>query len=216
MKVILTGATGMVGEGVLLHCLKSNKVTEVLVIGRKHYDLQHPKLKELLVTDFMKAGEHADKLKGYDACFYCAGISSVGMNEKDYKLITYDTTLAFARTLLSVNPPMLFIYVSGKSTDSSEKGRLMWARVKGKTENDLSRLGFRAQYNFRPAVMIPVNGQKSVKPFLRFLSSVFKYILPGSTLKLEQVGEAMINTVLKSYPKNILEVDDIRKLSEAG
>lgn len=214
MNVIITGATGMVGEGVLLECLQNNKVQEILLVGRKPYDLQHPKLKELIVPDFLKIGDFANQLCGYNACFFCAGISSLGMNEENYRLITYDTTLAFAKTLRQQNPGMVFNYVSGASTDSSEQGRLMWARVKGKTENDLMKLGFKGQYNFRPAIMLPTKGQKSLKTSYKILGAIFKYILPKSTLKLSEVGKAMINTVLKGYHKQVLEVADIKLLSE--
>jgi nucleoside-diphosphate-sugar epimerase len=131
MKVIITGATGMVGEGVLLECLQNSAVTKVLIVGRRHYELHHPKLNELLIPDFLKTDEYRNQLAGYGACFYCAGISSIGMKETEYTKITYDTTIAFAKTLLEQNPKMVFNVVSGRSTDSSEKGRIMWARVKG-------------------------------------------------------------------------------------
>src|SRR5437868_2695343 len=163
MKVILTGATGMVGEGVLLECLDNPAVTEVLIVGRRHYDLTHPKLKELLVPDFLQIEKNATELKGYDACFFCAGISSVGMSEEKYTVITYDTTLAFAKAVLQQNPNMVFTFVTGRGTDSAEQGKSMWARVKGRTENALMKLGFRGQYNFRPGLMLPTKGQKSMK-----------------------------------------------------
>ena len=134
IKVIITGATGMVGEGVLWECLQNDAVGEVLMINRRPYEHQHPKLKELIVPDFFRLGAYADRISGYDACFFCAGVSSVGMNEEKYTRITYDTTLSFARALTTTNRDMVFTYVSGSHTDSSEKGRLMWARVKGKTE----------------------------------------------------------------------------------
>ncbi|WP_312482215.1 NAD-dependent epimerase/dehydratase family protein [Sphingobacterium multivorum] len=140
MKVIITGATGMVGEGVLLECLQNEKVTAVLSISRRTAAIQHPKLKELLVEDFTKLSLFRDAIAGYDACFYCAGVSSVGMKEDKYRYITYDTTLAFAKSLLEINSEISFIYVSGGSTDSTEQGKVMWARVKGKTENDLAKL----------------------------------------------------------------------------
>src|SRR5947208_2007730 len=163
IKVIVTGATGMVGEGVLLECLQNAKVSAVLMINRKHYELVHPKLKELIVPDFSQLHQFAEQINGYDACFFCAGISSVGMKEEKYKSITYDTTLSFAKTLLANNGNMVFTYVSGSGTDSSEKGRLMWARIKGKTENDLMKLPFRGEYNFRPGGMLPYPGQKNWK-----------------------------------------------------
>lgn len=204
----------MVGEGVLLECLDNPAVTEVLIVGRRHYDLTHPKLKEILVPDFLQIGKNANELSGYDACFYCAGISSIGMNEANYSKITYDTTLLFAKIVLNKNPNMVFNFVTGKSTDSSEQGKSMWARVKGKTENALMRLGFKQQYNFRPGLMLPTKGQKSMKTSYRVLAAILKYFMPRSTLTLKQVGQAMIHTVTKGYPKQVLEIDDIRKLAE--
>ena len=214
INVIITGATGMVGEGVLFECLSNDKVNEVLIVNRRHYDLQHSKLKELLVPDFFKLDEYTDSIKGYDACFFCAGISSVGMKEDKYRLITYDTTLAFAHAFLAANPNTVFTYVSGAQTDSTEKGRLMWARVKGKTENDLMKLPFRGVYNFRPGVMTPFEGQKNWKRAYRWIANVIKTIAPKSALTVQQVGRAMINAVIGGYPSQILEVKDIRKLAE--
>ena len=211
MKIILTGATGMVGEGVLMECIQNPKVSEILIVGRRKYDVDHPKVKQLLVPDFLKIENFSNDLKGYDACFFCAGISSVGMSEEKYTVITYDTTMVFAKTLLKENPNMVFNFVSGRSTDSTENGKLMWARVKGKTENDLQKLGFRGEYNFRPALMIPFKNQKSAKPIFKIMANVLKYVMPKATLTLKQVGEAMINLVEKPYPKTILEVEDIRK-----
>ncbi|MGA7351144.1 MAG: NAD-dependent epimerase/dehydratase family protein, partial [Acidobacteriaceae bacterium] len=153
MKVIITGATGMVGEGVMLECLENPAVDEVLLVSRRPYGASFPKLKECIVPDFMQLDAAVDQLKGYDACFFCAGVSSIGKSEADYTRITYDTTLHFAETVARVNPKMVFVYVSGMGTDSTEKGRMMWARVKGRTENALSRVGFRAVYSFRPGFM---------------------------------------------------------------
>lgn len=214
IKVIITGATGMVGEGVLFECLQNAAVSEILMINRRHYEMQHPKLKELIVPDFFKLEEFADQIIGYHSCFFCAGISSIGMKEDKFTRITYDTTLSFARTLLKYNPGISFTYVSGAQTDSTEKGRLMWARVKGKTENDLAKLPFKAEYNFRPGIMVPFPGQKNWKPLFKFLSKILKAVLPKSSLTLEEVGKAMINAVTKGYPKNILEVADIRQLAK--
>jgi uncharacterized protein YbjT (DUF2867 family) len=211
IKVIITGATGMVGEGVLFECLQNATVSEVLIINRKNYELSHPKLKELIVPDFFELNTFAEKIKGYDACFFCAGISSVGMNEDKYTRITYDTTLAFAKVLLQYNPNMVFTYVSGSHTDSSEKGRIMWARVKGKTENDLAKLGFKAEYNFRPGVMLPFAGQRNWSSVYKFIGKVLKVISPKSVLTISEVGKAMINCVTKGYNKNVLEISDIKK-----
>ena len=214
MKIIITGATGMVGEGVLLECLQNENISQVLMVSRKHYDLNHPKLKELTVPDFMKLEKHSEVLKGYDACFYCAGISSVGLKEPEYTHITYDITLHVAKVLVAFNPGMVFNFVSGGHTDSSEKGKLMWARVKGKTENELMKLPFKGQYNFRPGFMKPVKGQKNVKWFFRPVIWLFPYILPSQSLTLNEVGKAMINTVVKGYPRQILEIQDIKKLAK--
>lgn len=210
MKVVVTGATGMVGEGVLLECLENPAVKAVLMVNRKPAPLTHPKLKELIIPDFMNLETFDSQLAGYDACFYCAGISSVGMDETKYTQITYDTTIHFARKLATLNPDMVFNYVSGSHTDSSEKGRVMWARVKGKTENDLMKLPFKRVYNFRPGFMKPFKGQKNVKSLLKPLIFLFQILLPGQSLTLKQVGQAMINNVAKGYSKYILEIADIR------
>lgn len=214
IKVMITGATGMVGEGVLLECLQNGNVSEVLIVNRRHYEYQHPKLKELIVPDFFHLSQFAEDLKGYDACFFCAGVSSIGMKEDKYTYITYDTTLSFAKTFLTYNPDSVFTYVSGAQTDSSEKGRLMWARVKGRTENDLMKLPFKGVYNFRPGVMVPFEGQKNWKRSYRWLAKIIKAVAPKSVLGVQQVGLAMINATLVGYPSQILEVKDIRKLAE--
>jgi uncharacterized protein YbjT (DUF2867 family) len=214
IKVIITGATGMVGEGVLLECLQNEKVAEVLIVSRRHYEIQHPKLKELIVPDFFKMDQFAEKIKGYDACFFCAGVSSVGKKEELFTHLTYDTTLAFARSVLAVNANIVFTYVSGARTDSTEKGGMMWARVKGKTENDLAKLPFKAEYNFRPGVMKPFPGQKNWKPIVKLLVKIIQFISPKSVLTLQEVGRAMINAVTVGYRKNVLEVSDIRQLAK--
>ena len=215
IKVIITGATGMVGEGILFECLRNTGVAEVLIINRRHYELQHPKLKELIVPDFFKLDNYAEQVTGYDGCFFCAGISSVGMKEDKFRHITYDTTLAFAKSLLKANSSMVFTYVSGSQTDSTEKGRVMWARVKGKTENDLAALPFKAEYNFRPGVMLPFPDQKNWKTVYKWIVKFMRVLSPKSVLTMQQVGRAMINTVTKGYAKNILEIKDIRELAEA-
>lgn len=214
MKVIITGATGMVGEGVLFECLDNIAVTEVLIIGRKHYDKTHPKVKELIVKDFAEISSHATILKNYDGCFFCAGVSSVGENEESFTKKTYDFAVPFATALSQINPAMTFIYVSGNRTDSTENGKVMWARVKGRTENALMKLPFKGQYNFRPAIMTASKGQKKVRTIYKILGPIMAPFFPAKTLKLKQVGRAMINAVSKGYPKQILEVDDIIKLAE--
>ena len=214
IKVIITGATGMVGEGVLFECLQNSRVSDVLIINRRHYEMQHPKLKELIVPDFLKLSDFAANLKGYDACFFCAGISSVGMKEDKYARITYDTTIAVAKAVLEVNSNMVFTYVSGAQTDSSEKGRMMWARVKGKTENDLAKLSFKAEYNFRPGAMLPFPNQKNWKPLFKFLVKIIKLFSPKNVLSMHEVGLAMINAVTIGYDKNVLEIKDIKALAK--
>jgi len=213
MKIILTGATGMVGEGVLIECLENNAVTEVLMVNRRTFPMEHPKLKELIVPDFTKLENFEQQLTGYDGCFFCSGISSVGMNEEKYTLITYHTTMAFATALSRLNPGMVFTYVSGASTDSSEKGKLMWARVKGKTENDLMKLPFKGVYNFRPGVMKHFPQQNNVKSYFKPVITIFSFLFPKQVLTLKQVGQAMINAVSKGYPRHVLEINDIRDLA---
>ncbi len=213
LKIILTGATGMVGEGVLLECLENSAVEQVLSVSRRACGREHEKLRELLLPDFRELGAVEAELGGYDACFYCAGISSVGMNEADYTVVTYDTPLAFATTLARLNPGMTFVHVSGAATDSTEQGRLMWARVKGKAENALMRLPFKAVYNFRPSIMKPTPGQKRVKggyTLIRVAYAVLSLIFPG--MALCDVGRAMINAARFGAPKQVLEVPDMREL----
>lgn len=213
IKLIITGATGMVGEGVLFECLQNSRVAEVLIINRRHYEHHHSKLKELIVPDFFQLDKFSEDIKGYDACFFCAGVSSIGMKEDRYALLTYDTTLSFARTVLANNPGMVFTYVSGSQTDSSEKGRMMWARVKGKTENDLMKLPFKREYNFRPGVMLPFEGQKNWKRSYKFIAKAIGLIAPKKVLTIQEVGKAMINAVVIGYPKQVLEIPDIRELA---
>ncbi len=214
MKVIVTGATGMVGEGVLLECLQNDTVTAILMINRRSLAMQHPKLKEVIIPDFTQLEEFDNALSGYDACFFCAGISSIGMNEQQYTHITYTTTMAFAKKLAALNPAMVFTYVSGTHTDSTEKGRLMWARVKGKTENDLMKLPFRKAYNFRPGFMKPFKEQKNLKPIYRFLIPVLGLFIRKKALTLQQLGQAMIHAVNRGYPKQVLEIRDIQSLAK--
>ena len=214
LRVIITGATGMVGEGVLFECLENENISDVLLVSRRHYDVVHPKVKELLVPDFLNLADVTESLCGYDACFFCAGVSSVGMKEDRLTLMTYDTTLAFAKTVLGQNPRMVFTYVSGAKTDSTEKGRLMWARVKGKTENDLMKLPFKAEYNFRPGAMLPFNGQKNWNKAYRVIAKILRAVAPKSVLTMKEVGRAMINAVMHGYPKQVLEVSDIWQLAQ--
>jgi uncharacterized protein YbjT (DUF2867 family) len=214
IKVIITGTTGMVGEGVLLECLSNPKVAAVLSVSRRPTGLAHPKLKEYIVKDFLDLKEADAMLSGYDACFFCAGISSIGMKEPEYARITYDTTIHFAKILASQNPQMTFIYVSGAGTDSTEKGRLMWARVKGKTENDLQKLPFKKVHNFRPGFMKAVPGQKRTLKLYRafaWMYPVLKLLFPKSASTLKQVANAMIGCATTDVIKPVMEVSDINR-----
>ncbi|WP_042721771.1 NAD-dependent epimerase/dehydratase family protein [Flavobacterium sp. B17] len=213
IKVILTGATGMVGEGVLMECLENPDVSEILSVSRKSCGIKHAKLKEYIVSDFLAIDLNDENFRGYDAVFFCAGVSSIGMDEEEYTKITYDTTIHFAKAVLNKNPGMVFNYVSGAYTDKTESGKIMWARVKGKTENALKKLGFRDTYNFRPGFMKPVEGQKNVKWFFKPFIWFFPVVLPSKSLTLQEVGRAMINAVKKGYPTSTLEIKDIKNLA---
>jgi uncharacterized protein YbjT (DUF2867 family) len=217
-KVILTGATGMVGEGVLLQCLEHPQVEQVLMVNRRPFSLVHDKLKELIIPDLFDLSGVTDQLIGYDACFFCAGISSAGLKEAEYMRITYELAMSFAQTLVKLNPAMVFDFISGSHTDSSEKGRVMWARVKGKTENALLKLPFKKVYTFRPGFMKPTDGQKNIKSFYKVIASLYpvlRLLMPGQVTTLSEVGLAMINSVLKGYDKPILEIKDIKTLAKA-
>ena len=208
----------MVGEGVLLECLAHPQVEAVLSVSRRSNGMLHPKLKEYLVPDFLALKDNDENLKGYDACFFCAGVSSVGMKEAEYSRITYDTTTHFSKAVLQQNPKMTFIYVSGKSTDSSEKGRMMWARVKGRTENALAKMAFKKEYNFRPGFMKLTPGQKNALKLYKYFAwmyPILKIVAPNSTSTLKQVGQAMINCLIIGSDKQILEVGDINKLGNS-
>ncbi|OQP65966.1 epimerase [Niastella vici] len=216
IKAIITGASGMVGEGVLHECLLHPEVGEVLVIGRRTAGVIHPKLKEILHSDFFDLSPVKDQLKGYNACYFCLGVSSVGMKEKDYHHVTYDLTMHMATILADQNPGMTFCYVSGSGTDSSEHGKLMWARVKGQTENDLMQLPFKAAYMFRPGFMRPTKGLKNTLKgyqFFAWLYPVLRPLFPNFVCTLQEVGQAMVNVTGKGYEKRVLEVKDIVKLA---
>ncbi|MEI6124523.1 MAG: NAD-dependent epimerase/dehydratase family protein [Bacteroidota bacterium] len=214
IKTILTGATGMVGEGVLLACLQNDSVSEVLIVSRRHYEMNHPKLKELLIADFLKIEDYAEQLRAYDACFFCAGVSAIGMKEDDYYKTTYSITMQFAKVVLQLNPNIIFNFVSGRHTDSSENGNLMWARVKGKIENALMKLPFKGQYNFRPGFMKPYKEQKNVKTIFKIVGLIYPKLFPNSSLTLGEVGRAMIKSVIDGYDKQVLEVKDIKELAK--
>jgi uncharacterized protein YbjT (DUF2867 family) len=216
MKVILFGATGMVGQGVLRECLLDPGVESVLAVGRSPTGQRHAKLREIVHDNFMDYSSVESQLTGYDACFFCLGVSSIGMDEERYRHLTYDITLAAATTLSKLNPGMVFTYVSGRSTDSTEQGPMMWARVKGKTENDLLKLPFKAAYMFRPAGIQPLHGIRSKTAWIQAIYVVTAPLLsllartsPKFMTTTEQVGRAMIKVARDGHPKPVLESEDI-------
>ncbi|TDH29021.1 epimerase [Segetibacter sp. 3557_3] len=218
LRIILTGATGMVGEGVLHECLQHSDVASVLVVGRRSCGVRHVKLKEVVHKDFFDLASIRDELQGYNSCLFCLGVSSIGMKEPEFHRLTYELTLNFAKAVASVNNNMTFCYISGAGTDSTEKGKRMWARVKGKTENDLLKLAFKQVYNFRPGIITPTPGLKNtlaMYKYLGWLIPVIRLIAPKYVLSLKQLGHAMINVCSATYSKRVLEVKDITELSKA-
>jgi len=217
LKVILTGASGMVGEGVLIECLQHPRVEEVLVVGRRACGHTHPKLKEVILPDLFNLKPIEGQLSGYNACFFCAGISSVGMKEAEYTRITYTLTINFAETVSRLNPDMVFTYVSGAGTDSTGVGKTMWARVKGRTENDLLKMSFKAVYNFRPGLMKATQGQKNLLKLYKYFAwmyPVLRAIFTNLACTLREVGLGMINAAIYGFNKNVVEVKDIIKLAD--
>jgi uncharacterized protein YbjT (DUF2867 family) len=223
MRVILFGASGMVGQGVLRECLLDPEIKSVLSVGRSMLGQQHEKLREITLKDPSNLAPVEGQLRGYDACFFCLGISSAGMSEADYQHVTYDLTIAIAQTLVRVNPEMTFIYVSGMGTDGTEEGRSMWARVKGRTENALLRLPFKGAYMFRPGAIQPMHGIKSktklyripyllLGPFIPILTKAF----PKYVTTTEKIGRAMIEVAKHGAPKRVLESQDINAIANPG
>ncbi len=209
----------MVGEGVLFETLKHPAVESVLVVGRKPCLAEDPGLKELMHQDFFDLSGIEAHLRGYDACFFCLGVSSVGKSEPEYTRITYDLTMHAAATLSRLNPAMTFCYVSGTGTDSTERGRLMWARVKGRTENHLRRLPFKGIYAFRPGLIKPTRGQKNVHPIFKVVAwpyPIWKALFPRAVCTAEDLGTAMIHATLFGYSKPILENVDIARLARTA
>jgi hypothetical protein len=218
IKTIITGSTGMVGEGVLIECLNHPDVEEILVLNRKPGGMSHPKLREVIHGDLFDLAPIEQQLAGFDACFFCLGVSSVGMSSEEYRHITHDLTLNMARLLVRLNPEMTFCYVTGAGTDSSEQGRIAWARVKGATENALVRL-FKRAYMFRPGFMKATPGQRNVKSYYKFFNWLYpigRALYPAGFCTLQEVGLAMINAARTGYPSRILEVADIVKLAKPG
>jgi uncharacterized protein YbjT (DUF2867 family) len=216
MNVLLFGATGMIGQGVLRECLLDPQVRLVRTIGRTATGARHPKLREIVRSDLWNYATVEPDLSGFEACFFCLGVSSTGMKEEEYERLTYGVTLAAAETLCQLNPQMTFIYVSAAGTDSSENGRIMWARVKGKTENALLRFPFAAAYMFRPGIIEPLHGIKSKTASYRIFYTLTKPLLPwiraafpDYVLTTEQIGRAMLTVARQGYPKRVLESKDI-------
>jgi hypothetical protein len=217
IRAIITGATGMVGEGVLHVCLQDPAVESVLVINRKPCEVSHPKLKEIIHPDFFDLSPIAAQLKGYNACFFCLGVSSVGMKEEEYYQKTYVLTMHFAETLVKESPDLCFFYISGKSTDSTEKGNSMWARVKGKTENDLMKLPFRKVLAFRPGFIKPIKGLKRIQKIYRYIGWMFpigRALAPGAFCRLQELADAMICSVNTPEDRKAVEGKEIIALAQ--
>lgn len=221
IKVIIFGSSGMVGQGVLQQCLASDKVEFILLINRLPLGIKSNKLREVIHKDYSDFSSIENLLKGYNACYFSLGISSAGMKEMDYSKITYDLTMAAANILVKLNPDMIFCYVSGTGTDSTEKGRTMWARVKGKTENAILALPFKNSYMFRPGYIQPMNGIKSktklynlIYAFTKPIYPLLKKFVPNYVTNTNQLGQAMINIVLDGYAKTIIENRDINEIAQ--
>jgi uncharacterized protein YbjT (DUF2867 family) len=216
MKIIITGATGMVGEGVMHECILRADVSEILLLTRKPSGFTGGKVKDLIVNDFYNLSDIENSLMGYDSCLFCLGTTSVGKTDEEFYKISYTLTMSVANTLAKVNPDMTFCYISGSGTDSTEKGRTAWARTKGKTENDLMKLPFKAVYNFRPGYLHPTAGLKNTLSYYKYLSwlyPVFNLIGSAFVSTLAQLGQAMINASKNGYSSQIIEVKDIKKLA---
>lgn len=217
IRAVITGTTGMVGEGVLHACLQHPQVEAVLVINRKPCGITHPKLKEIIHADFFDISPVAGQLSGYNACYFCLGVSSIGMKEPEYYRLTYTLTVHVAGILCGLNPDMTFCYISGAGTDSSEKGRSMWARVKGKTENDLMKLPFREVYAFRPGFIKPIKGLTRTHKFYRYINWMFpigRALFPNVFCTLKELGLSMIHVVQRGYHKKVIEGKDIIRLAK--
>ena len=221
MNVILFGATGMVGDGALSAALADSRVERVLVVGRRPTGRQHEKLDELVIDDFYDYADVEEQLAGFDACLFCLGVSAAGKNETDYRRLTYDLTLAAAETLARLNPQMTFCYVSGEGTDETGQSRQMWARVKGETENALSRLPFKDVYHFRPAYIQPTGGARSSIPLYRAFYTVLspfypvlRRLFPGYVTTMDEVGQALVEAGVVGAPERIIDSRAIHKLAD--
>ena len=217
LSVIITGSTGMVGEGVLKECLAHPDVEKILLLNRRPCGISDAKLTEIIHENFFDISPVANNLKGYNACFFCLGVTSINKKEPEYFSLTHTLTMGIARILAKENPGMTFCYISGAGTDSTEKGKSMWARVKGKTENDLMKLPFKKVYAFRPGFLKSADGSKNVNKYyylFGFLYPFLRLVMPKFVSTLKELSLAMINSSLKGYEKNILEVPDIINLSK--
>jgi len=216
-SVIITGATGMVGKSVLLECIEDSRIEQILLINRSPINIHHTKIKEIILDDFIQIDKHVEDLIGYDACYFCMGVSVVGLTEEKYKQVTYNITSAFVNVLKIINPSMLFIYVSGAGTDSTEKGKVMWARVKGKTENLVLSSNFRDAYAFRPGIILPEKGIESKTNWYNWAYIVTRPLFPVFRLSKNittttNLGKAMIQLLFKPYGKKHVSNADINKI----
>jgi uncharacterized protein YbjT (DUF2867 family) len=218
MKVVIFGASGMVGQGVLLECLRDSGVERVLVIGRSSVGRQDAKLREVLVAEMFDLASYAGELTDLDACFFCLGVSSAGMSEAAYRHLTYDLTVSIAQELAARNSGLCFVYVSGAGTDSTERGRTMWARVKGATENALLRMPFRSAFMFRPGVIQPLDGIRSKTRAYRIayvltapIMPLLRRAFPNSVLTTREIGQAMLAVARRGWPRPVLEAKDIHR-----
>jgi uncharacterized protein YbjT (DUF2867 family) len=223
VNILIFGATGMVGQGVLRECLLADDVNKVLAVGRKTTGLDDGKLEEIILESLLDLSGVEQRITGFDACFFCLGVSSGGMSEENYTRLTHDLTIAIATTVLRLNPGIVFTYVSGAGTDSTESGRSMWARVKGKTENELQKLPFAGVYLFRPGIIAPLNGIQSqtrsyriIYTILKPLLPVMRKLLPNTVLTTEVVGKAMLAVARKGRGRHVLEIKDINAMASAG
>jgi uncharacterized protein YbjT (DUF2867 family) len=220
VRVLLFGATGMIGQGVLRECLIDSDVARVVTVGRRPTGQKHAKLSELVCPDLANLAPLEPQLTGFDACFFCLGVSVLGMTEEQYTRVTYDLTTSVAKTLVRTSPGLTFIYVSGAGTDSSERGRAMWARVKGRTENALLSLPFKAAYMFRPGAVMPLHGIRSATRWynamylgLRPLYPILRRVAPTMITTTERLGRAMLAVARRGYSGPILEMADINRLA---
>ncbi len=216
INIIITGATGMVGEGVLHECINDARIASVTLITRHSTGVVHPKIREVLLPDLFAFTGNEPGLNNLDACFYCLGVTSIGKSEEEYTKLTYELTLKIAKPLLQLNPQMTFCYVTAKGTDNSEQGKTMWARIKGKTENELAKMGFRHFFAFRPFMLTPTKGLRNTHGFYKYISWLFplgRIIYPEGFCTLRELALAMIKVAYQGYEKEIITPTDMVKLA---